>query len=569
MLGKIKKQIIKTLPLEWNIKESDLVIPPDLSMGDLSFGCFALAKKLGKNPAEVSKELEEKIKNFELKILEKVEAVGPFVNFTLNSTILAKDVLIEIQKLKEKFGQSITHKKETILIEYPSNNTHKEVHVGHLRNICLGNAIVKLRENVGYKVIPINYINDFGTHVSKCLWGLEKFHSKEKPPKNKQKWLGQIYAEASNYVKDHPETVEELKEYLRKLEGKDKKVWKLFMTTRAWSLEGFKNIFKELGLKHKTTFYEKDVKASGQKAVDLLLKKKIAQVGEGGAIIIDLSSYGLDIGLIRKSDGSGLYLTSDLGLFQIKAKKFPKVDESINLTGSEQKFYFKQMFKILELMGLKYKTTHITYELVMLPSGKMSSRLGNVILYEDIRDEALALATAETQKRHSEWNKKKIQQTAWALALGAVKFSMVKVGSNQIITFNTEEALSFDGYTGPYMQYSIARINSILKKVGVIKNLGSKMQYQELKTLFEKKLIFKLANFEEIILEAAEKNDPSCLAKYLFELAKLFSEFYENCSVLKAESLDLKVARLQLVKATKLVLEKGLTILGVPIIKEM
>lgn len=562
--GHMKKEIEKILKQAGVVGVIQLTVPPNPAMGDLSFACFDLAKKIGKNPAEMAKELVGKIKKSDL--LEKVQAMGPYVNFFFHAGAVAKLVLDRIKKEKNKFGASLVKKGEKILIEYPSNNTHKEVHVGHLRNICIGNALVKLYEVAGAKVIPINYINDFGVHVAKCLWGLNNLLKGKKPLVNKQKWLGQVYAEASKFLADHPEKKEEIKEYLRQLESKDKKIWKLFLTTRQWSLDGFVKIFKELGVKHKTTFFEKDVKDIGQKMVDELLKKKIAQIGEGGAIIMDLKKYDLDIGLLRKSDGSGLYLTSDLGLAKVKAKKFPKVTQSVNLTGTEQNFYFKQLFKILELSGFKYQMTHVSYELVSLPEGKMSSRLGNVILYEDLRDEAIALAEMETKKRHPDWRAAKIHSTAVALALGALKFSMVKVGHKQAITFNIKEALSFDGFTGPYLQYSVARMNSILKKFGAKSN---SVDLAILQSAAEKQLILKLAGCAESASESAMKNDPSQLAKYLYELAKLFSDFYEKCQVLKAENMELRRARLELVKATKLIMENGLRILGVPVIEEM
>jgi arginyl-tRNA synthetase len=560
----MKRAIEKILKQAGVVGEIQLTVPPNPAMGDLSFACFDLAKKNGKNPVDTAKELAGKIKKSDL--VEKVQAIGPYVNFFFNAGLLAESVIKQIKKERNKFGASQARKGEKILIEYPSNNTHKEVHVGHLRNICIGNALVNLYEVAGAKVIPINYINDFGVHVAKCLWGLNNLQKGKKTPINKQKWLGQVYAEASKFLADHPEKKEEIKEYLRQLESQDKKIWKLFLTTRQWSLDGFVKIFKELGIKHQTTFFEKDVKEIGQKMVDELLKKKIAQVGDGGAIIVDLKKYNLDMGLLRKSDGAGLYLTSDLGLAKVKAKKFPQVTQSVNLTGTEQNFYFKQLFKILELSGFKYKMTHVSYELVTLPEGKMSSRLGNVILYEDLRDEAVSLAESETKKRHADWSATKIQKIAHALALGALKFSMVKVGPKQIITFNLKEALSFDGFTGPYLQYSIARMNSILKKVGTkswSKNLAI------LQSTTEKQLVLKLSGFSASTSASAIQNDPSQLAKYLYELAKLFSEFYEQCPVLKAEKEELRAARLELVKATKLVMENGLRILGVPVVEEM
>lgn len=565
MLEEVKKQIIAALPGEWAVGVEDLTIPPDRKMGDLTLACFSLAKKMGKNPAEVAREIASKINS--TKFLHKAEVTGPYVNLFLNAGAVANLVLPEIKKKKNKFGISQTKKGQKILIEYPSNNTHKEVHVGHLRIMCLGNALANLYEAMGAQVIRVNYINDFGAHVAKCLWGLVNLHRGEKPPANKQKWLGQIYAEASNYLKDHPDHVEESKAMLKMLENKDKEIWKLFLQTRKWSLEGFVKIFKELDVKHKTVFYEKDVKDLGQKMVDELLDKKIATVGEGGAIIIDLKKFNLDIALIRKSDGAGLYLTSDLGLAKVKAKKFPQVTGSVNLTGTEQKFYFQQLFKVLELSGFQYQMSHVACELVTLPDGgKMSSRAGNVILYESVRDEVVTAAQEETQKRHPDWSTEKLQKTAHDLGFGALKFSMVKVGSNQKIAFDVKEAVSFEGFTAPYLQYSLARMNSILKKIGKV---SGKPDCSCLNSDWEKKLVLKMAGLTEVVQLAGERNDPSQLAKYLYELCQDFSIFYENCPVLKAENKELMMARLELIYSVKQVLENGLNLLGVPVIKEM
>lgn len=567
MLAEIKKQIAALLPAELGVAAGDLVIPPEKKMGDLSLPCFGLAKKLGKNPMVIAQEIAGQIVLINQFLVQSARATGPYLNFVLQPGAVAKIILPPIIKNKKHLGQNKLGKGAQVILEYPSNNTHKELHIGHFRNICLGNALVNLLSANGFKATPINYLNDFGSHVAKCLWCLRKFHGKENPPANKQKWLGLIYAEASQYIVEHPEAKEEVAVWLQKLETRDKSIWPLFKKTRQWSIDGFAKIFKELGVKHQKTFFEMDVKDAGQKIVNELLKKKIAQVGEGGAIIADLKQYGLDIGLLRKSNGSGLYLTSDLGLAAAKKRAYPKAAVSVHLTGSEQNFYFKQLFKILELAGFQFQMRHVSYGLVSLPQGKMSSRAGNVILYDDLRDEALKHAEAETKRRHPDWPAYKIKKTARAVALAALKFSMLRAGPSQNIVFNLAEAISFDGFTGPYLQYSLARLNSILKKAGSLGN--GRVDYAVLTAPTEKALILKLAEMSLATAKASTDYDPSILARYLYETAKLFSEFYEFCPVLKAESAALKKARLHLVAAVKATLESGLLMLGVPLIKEM
>ncbi len=300
--------------------------------------------------------------------------------------------------------------------------------------------------------------------------------------------------------------------------------------------------------------------------VDELLKKGIAQVGEGGAIIVDLGNYGLDIALLRKSTGAGVYMTSDLGLAEKKFKKY-KVDESINLTGSEQNFYFQQLFKILELNGFKHKMSHIGYGLVTRPEGKMSSRLGNVILYEDLRDEVFSRMVEETQVRHSDWPKKKIEKTALILTMAILKFTMQKHEANKVITFDLKEATSFEGFSAPYLLYVVARINSLMRK-SEIRNPKFET-YKLLVASEEKKLLLMMGEYGGVVKKALENKNPSVIAKYCFDLAQAFNDFYNKHSVLSAENCELVGARLALCSAVRKVLIDALGLLTIEMVEEM
>ncbi|MBU2542528.1 arginine--tRNA ligase, partial [Patescibacteria group bacterium] len=406
MLETIEKQLKDLLKKVGITGEVEFTKPPNLEMGDVAFSCFGIAKKEGKNPAEVAKEkLEDfkfQISNF--KLFNKVEAFGPYVNFYLNTAELAKLTLEEVSR--KDYGSNNLGKGKKVLIEYPSQNTHKEFHIGHFRNVCIGNTIVQLYRANSYSMIPMNYVNDFGRHVVKCLWGiinsskLGVAHSDIYNAENKQKMLGNIYVKSSNYISEHEDEVEhELNELQAKLEARDPEIMKLFKETRGWSIAGFRELMDEMKVQHDSIIYESDVKDRGQKIVDELIKKGIAIEGERGAIIIDLNEYNLDIALLRKSTGAGVYMTSDLGLAERKFTQY-NIDESINITGTEQNHYFAQLFKVLELYGFKHKMIHIGYGLVNLPSGKMAARSGNVILYEDLRDEIFVNLKKETADRH-------------------------------------------------------------------------------------------------------------------------------------------------------------------------
>jgi arginyl-tRNA synthetase len=567
MTTTIKENIFKLLKSAGVEGEIELTIPPNPEMGDFAFACFGVAKVWQMSPVEAAKSIESRIMNNEVGIVEKVQVMGPYVNFYLNSGKVADVVIKEILKKGKKYGVNNSGKGKKVLIEYPSNNTHKEFHIGHFRNVCMGNALVNLYEQNGYKVYPVNYLNDFGNHVAKCLWGLLKFRKDEKPPTNQQKWLGEIYAEASAKLKENPEFAPEVAEVQRQLESHDKKLWPLFIKTRQWSIDQFAKIFKDLGVRHRAVFYEKDLKAKGQKMVDDLLKKGIATVGEGGAIIIDLSQYNLDVALLRKSNGAGLYLTSDLPLAMEKFKKCD-ADESIVITGIEQNLYFKQLYKILELMGFKKKLTHIGYGLINLKEGKMGSRFGNVILYEDLYADIYESLKAESAQRHIDWSDKKISSNAKILALAALKFDMQKHEANKYIVFDAKEATSVEGFSGPYMLYVVARINSMLGKASS-KTQISKSKFELLDKPEEKQLVLWLGRYDEVVKKALAEYNPSVITRYCFDLAQAFNNFYNNCSILKAETEDLMSARLSLSMATKNVLESALGLLTIDTVEEM
>lgn len=566
------KDILKKVGVTYEVSFS---APPKPEMGDLAFACFDIAKKEGKNPSDVATEIAQKLNACLLarqgnltEIIKEVKAFGPYVNFYLDAGEVSELILGEVDK--KDFGENNLGDGRKVMVEYPSQNTHKEFHVGHLRNVCIGSTLINLYKKSGYQVVPVNYINDFGSHVVKCLWWILKNYRTElinhKTIDNKQKWLGEIYAEASNYIKEHEAEVKpELDELQKKLEKRDKEIFKLFKETRQWSLIGFDKINKELGLQYKQIFLESEVKDWGQKVVDELLQKGIAKIGDGGAIIVDLNEYKLDIALLRKSTGAGVYMTSDLGLAEKKFTKY-SVSESINITGAEQIFYFQQLFKVLELNGFKNKMTHIAYGLVTRPEGKMSSRLGNVILYEDLRDEVYEKIVMETKSRHTDWSEKKIKSNSLILTMAAIKFEFLKHEAAKNIVFDSKAATSFDGFTGPYVLYTVARINSLLKKSPF--SLLKTKNFSLLKTDEEKRLSLFLEQYGSVVEKALENYNPSVIVKYCFDLAQAFNDFYTKHSVLSNDK-DLVLARLALSELVQKVLIDALKLLSIETVEEM
>lgn len=565
VIGKIKKQILdlveQAVGREIDKGQLEITAPPESEMGDLALPCFYLSKLLRVSPNQIAAELKQKIKADDL--IKEVQNVGPYLNFFLDSALLNQQILKEIASRGDQYG-SQKFGQEKVMIEYSQPNTHKEFHIGHLRNALLGSSLVNLYRFCGFKVVAANYIGDVGAHVAKCLWALEKFHAKEELPENKGKYLGKIYTEAVRKVEDSEKFKQEADVVLQKLENGDEKWLTLWQKTRKWSLDEFNEIYKTLGIKFDNFFYESEVEKPGKKIVEELLEKKVAEKSDG-AIIIDLEKYNLKKFLLLKSDGSSLYSTKDLALAQLKFKKF-KIKESILVVDTRQNFYLQQLFKTLEVMGFKEKMAHIPYEFVTLKEGAMASRSGNVVLFEDFFEQIVAHAEKETIQRHKNWPEKKIKAVAKKIALSAIKFNMLKVNNGSIIVFDIDEALSFDGFSGPYLQYTLSRISSVVKKAGV-KSFG-RIDYSKLNTDLEKELILKLAEFPEAVRQAKNDNEPSVVTKYLFDLSRLFANFYQQAPILASES-GTRQARLVLLLAVRQVLSNGLALMGIEPMEQM
>jgi len=589
----IAKEINKTLDKNL-VQASDLIFPPNPEMGDLSLACFSLAKNAGKNPAELASFLVGKLKNGLLKEVSSAKAIGPYLNFILNKDYLAKNILTEI--LKEKYGANKNGKGKRVMIEYSNANTHKEYHVGHLRNIAYGDAVNRILAANGFKTIPVSYINDFGIHVAKTLWALQSIYKNKIEGKNKGYFLGQVYVCANEALKKDDTAKGLISFMMKKIESRKGEEYKLWQKTRKWSIEYMDKIYKELGVKFAHTFYESEVIDKGRKMIADLYEKKFLIKSEG-AVIADLNKYDLGVLVFLRSDGTALYPVADIPLAIEKFKKY-KLDKSIYIVDIRQGLYFKQLFKILDLLGIKKEMAHLGYEFVKLPSGMMSSRTGNVITYEDLRYQVFNKVNHEIRMRHDEeyrnkilgpleptkiilenWDDKKIEEATNKIIVGAIKFEMIKVSREQIITFDIDVALRFDGFTAAYLQYTFARIRSIIKKAPLIKGVGGLKfktplhpPYQGDNLKFnekqEQELIINLAKYPGVIAKAGENYNPAEIAKYLFELAQEFNNYYHNVPVLKAEE-KIMTARLVLINAVSEVIKNGLGLLGIETVEEM
>jgi arginyl-tRNA synthetase len=543
--------------------------PPEPKLGDYALPCFRFAKALRKSPQQIAATLRDAVSGTSVRWIERIDVVGAFLNIFINKQILSKELIPDILNggyfsvLKEKAKKDLP----LTMIEYSQPNTHKEFHVGHIRNVALGDSLVRLYRYCGYKVIAANYPGDEGTHIAKCLWYLQK--QKLTPPSShKGEWLGEVYARASRALEaasgDEAENnKKEVSAVLKAIEKKSGDTYELWKTTRQWSLDSFYEFYKYFGVTFDQYFFESELSEDSQKIVDEYFKKGIF-VESQGAIGVDLVPYNMPFLILRKTDGNTLYATKDLVLARRKFEQC-HVGKSIYVVATEQNLHFKQVFKTLELMGFEQAKNCVqwSYGLVMLPEGKMSSRLGTSVTFKSLRESIETALDKALEKYRSEWSADELAKTRDLLAIGAVKYGMLATDPIKDVVFNLADWLSFEGNSGPYLMYSYARTAAIVRKGKEAGHCASLQQLPLLTHESEHELIRYLYDFNETVLQACQNYKPSSLAHSLFDMCKVFNRFYTQVSILKAESPELIGARLALVESFSRVLAHGLDLLGI------
>jgi arginyl-tRNA synthetase len=534
----------------------ELSYPVFASQGDLTWPVFGLAKKMAKSPVELATLVASAWTS--LPIVAEVKAEGPYVNFYLSSNRLALDLFADFDRSIENIGQG-----KKIMIEFANVNTHKEFHIGHLRNVAFGQAVSGMLSGIGYQALPVSYVNDFGIHTAKTIWQLVKEPITDKSSVNRGYILGQAYVAAVAAIGDDEQAKKEVSAIMTEIEARQGESYQIWQETRQWSIDYFQSIYELLKIKFTNYYYESDLIDRGRKLVQDLLAKGILTESQG-AVIADLADEDLGVLVILRQDGTALYPVADLALAMEKFAS-ANLDKSLYVVDKRQALYFKQLFAVLKRIGYEAPMLHLAYDFVTLPSGMMSSRSGNTVLFSDLYQECYKSLELETRARHADWSAEKISQVASQLSVATLKFEMIKVSADKIITFDIKEALRFEGYTAAYLQYSSARINSVLAKAGEWLIATEELTFTE---SAEKSLLMGLAKYPELLAEAASKYEPAILAQYLFEVAQLFNDFYQNCPILSAES-KLKQSRLALIGHTQRVLSAGLAVLGIEVVSEM
>ncbi len=557
-----REQIIDLLVKETGLAKEEIdrmvVVPPDPKLGDYAFPCF----KLGGNPKDAAQKLKEKLKL--PRTLSKVETAGPYLNFFVNQSFLTEQTLKAIATKKANYGSGKSHKN--IVLEFCSPNTNKPLHLGHIRNMSLGDALGKLISFQGATVHPVEIVNDRGVHICKSMLAYQRWGNEKKPDKKSDHFVGDYYVLFAKKAQEDPTLEEAAQKMLVAWEHGDKEVRAVWKKMNKWVFDGFSQTYNRFGIKFEKEYYESQLYMLGKDIVMDALKRGIFVKDEKGAVIAPLEKEGLTNKVVLRADGTSVYITQDLYLAQKRFDDF-HFDEMIYVTATEQNLAFKQLFRVLQLLKRPYakKLVHFSYGMVNLPSGRMKSREGTVVDADNLMDEISALAEKEVRARYKDLSEKEIKHRAEAIMLSAIKFFMIKTDAVRDIVFNPEESLSFEGETGPYLQYTHARTCSVLKKAG--KNV-KKIDYSLLQAPQEAALVSMLNNFSSTINDAADHYRPHVLCRYLLDLAQAFNEFYHSCQVI-SEDKELMQARLALVDAVRQVLANGLGCLGIEALEEM
>ena len=542
-----------------------LEIPPDQKMGDLAFPCFQLSKTFKKNPNIIATELQPKIKFSENSLYESCQANGPYLNFFYNYTKLSALTLTEISIKKEKYGFKEKNSK-VVLVESPSPNTNKPLHLGHLRNMALGLSVSNILETQGYSVKKINLFNDRGIHICKSMLAYQKWGNNEKPTKKTDHFVGDYYVLFEKKKQDDASLEDQAQTMLVDWEHGKKETVTLWKKMNKWAFEGYEETFKRFGLQLDKNYYESKVYTKGREIILQGLTDGIFTKDEKGAVIADLGEK-LGTKVLLRSDGTAVYITQDIYLAKAKYEDF-QYDKSIYIVASEQNYHFQVLFSLLKKLGYDFADGcyHLSYGMVYLPEGRMKSREGKIVDADDLMDELADMAKKELEKREQDPNDD-INEKAHKIGLAALKYYLLKYLPVKDFTYNPDDSIAFEGDTGPYLQYSYVRIQKILQKIDYELTI-SDVSFQLLSHESEKGLIKLLYEYPEVLEKSATEYDPSKLTQFISKLCQNLNVFYENCRVIGVEK-ELEKARANLLNCVALVLKTGLALCGIDTVESM
>ncbi|HOQ15853.1 MAG TPA: arginine--tRNA ligase [Defluviitaleaceae bacterium] len=536
---------------------SMIEIPPNPDMGDYAFPCFRLAKILRKAPAQIA---EDAVKNIEkADFIDEIKNVTGYINFYINKSVFAAAVLSELLKAKESYGQSDIGKGKNIVIDYSSPNIAKPFHVGHLRSTVIGGSIYRIFKALGYNTIGINHLGDWGTQFGKLIVAYKKWGSKEAIEKGGIKELMDIYVRFHSEAKEDPSLEDEAREWFAKMEAGDEEALSLWNWFKDISLKEFNRVYKLLDISFDSYAGESFYNDKMDAVIKELEEKNLLKESEG-AKIVDLEDANMPPCLITKKDGSSLYATRDITA-AIYRKKTYDFEKCIYVTALAQNLHFAQWFEVIKRMGYDWhdKLVHVSFGMVSMETGKLSTRAGNVVLLEDLLNEAISKTLDIINEKNPDLEDK--EQVAEKVGIGAVIFNDLINNRIKDVVFSWDKVLNFDGETGPYVQYTHARASSVLRKANVdIDSLD--IDYSLLTDDSSIEVIKLIGQFPEKVKDAADKLEPSFIARHIVDLAQAFNKFYHDNPVL-VEDEKIRNARLALVYSVKTVIKSGLYLLGI------
>lgn len=554
---KLISEIIKSEIEDLTLEEITALIevPPNKEMGDYAFPCFKLAKIFRKAPNAIAEDLAGKIQPTD--DINKIVNLGGYVNFFVNKESLAKKVINQVLSEKENYGKSEFGKGKTVVVEFSSPNIAKPFHIGHVRTTVIGNALSKIYQSQGYHVEKLNHLGDYGTQFGKLIVAYKLWGDKQAVEKDPIKELLKLYIRFHDEAEAKPEMEDEAREWFTKLENGDQEAKELWQWFRDESLKEFSRVYDLLDIDF-DSYVGESFYSDKMPAVIEELKEKNLLVESDGAMIVDLEDSKLPPALIQKRDGSTLYLTRDLASAFYR-KKIYNFDKSIYVVGAQQELHFKQCFEIIKKMGYDwYKDmVHVQFGMVSLEEGTMSTRKGRVVFLEDVLNQAIDRTRQIIEEKNPD--AENIYEVAKAVGVGAVVFQELSNSRIKDYTFSWDRTLSFEGETGPYVQYTHARCCAVLRKAD--QPISADINYEALSDQDAADVLSVLETFNKSIMTAMKKNEPHIVTRFVLDLAQAFNKFYHNSPIL-VEDDDLRAARLALVEATRQTIENALKILG-------
>jgi arginyl-tRNA synthetase len=559
-MNKFLKEIAGVLKEKLDLTSEEIEklieVPPEEKWGDYAFPCFILSKTQKKAPDKIAEDLASQLKPKEL--IEDIYSVGPYVNFKVNKTKLAEFVLKDIFEKEESYGKDNLGEGKTIVIDFSSPNIAKPFGVGHLRSTVIGNSLYKIFKHLGYQCMGINHLGDWGTQFGKLivayrLWGNEKELSAD-PIMT----LFDLYVKFHQEAEKNPGLEEEARIWFKRLEDGDKEAVELWKRFKDYSLSDFQRVYKMLDISFDSyageSFYDKYI----NETVEKIKKKGLAEISQD-ALIVDLEKYGLPVCLLKKKDEATLYATRDItaAIYRYDTYHFHKL---LYVVGSAQKLHFQQVFKVLELMGYQWAKdlVHVDFGWIKFKEQILSTRKGNVIFLEDVLNKSIELALKIIQEKNPELENK--DKVAFDVGIGAVVFADLSTRRQKDIDFNWDEVLNFEGQTGPYVQYTHARLGSLIRKYE--KPVKSKIDFTVFSTEEEHSIIKRLEDYPRRIKLSAEAYEPSILCSYLLDLCSVFNRFYQKERIITDDKTATD-ARMLLVKGVQTVIKSGLNLLGI------